>query len=215
MSGHGIGGNGGANHPNPVGNAVMGFNQFNHNANSIGYDLLRGWHGKSMSSGEMRDEVGKIMSTVQRRMEERTNTLMMMQMKLGQLRATRENDGIEYTNSMLRLRNTIMRLNEMVQNAEQGIPGGHNVQFAAPTEPQQPQPQPQPAPQQQQQQIPPQQPSQAPSSMDFCFSCGKAAAGGNALLLCGGCRIVAFCNRECQLESWPTHRLTCRPRPAQ
>ena len=213
MNSHGMGGGGGSG-TNPLGPVMLGFNQFNQNNNSIGYDLLRGWHGKELNSGEMREEVSKVMSTVQKRMEERTNTLMMMQMKLGQLRATRENDGIEYTNSMLGLRSTIMKLNEMVQAAEQGLPAdalrqpnqvtgsSAGIQFAAPTEPQQLPPQVQPQPSYQQPPQPPQN-QQPPSTMDFCFSCGKAAAGRNALLLCGGCRMVAFCNRECQLASWP------------
>uniref|UniRef100_M4B7I7 MYND-type domain-containing protein n=1 Tax=Hyaloperonospora arabidopsidis (strain Emoy2) TaxID=559515 RepID=M4B7I7_HYAAE len=38
-----------------------------------------------------------------------------------------------------------------------------------------------------------------------CLSCGKADAKSR----CGGCRRVHFCDRECQRQSWRSHRVKC------
>ncbi|KAG7388450.1 hypothetical protein PHYPSEUDO_012511 [Phytophthora pseudosyringae] len=42
-----------------------------------------------------------------------------------------------------------------------------------------------------------------------CLSCGSADAKNR----CGGCRRVYFCGRDCQRQSWPSHRPTCVQSP--
>ena len=38
-----------------------------------------------------------------------------------------------------------------------------------------------------------------------CATCGKSGAGQ----LCGACKTVRYCNKDCQLKHWPTHYLGC------
>lgn len=42
----------------------------------------------------------------------------------------------------------------------------------------------------------------------FCASCGKDADGGK-LLRCSGCKLVEYCNRDCQKADWPVHKRVC------
>ncbi|EGZ21776.1 hypothetical protein PHYSODRAFT_247497 [Phytophthora sojae] len=44
-----------------------------------------------------------------------------------------------------------------------------------------------------------------------CLSCGTADAKNR----CGGCRRVYFCGRDCQRQSWPSHRPECLQSQAQ
>lgn len=54
-------------------------------------------------------------------------------------------------------------------------------------------------------------PAATPSGTDKCARCDKKqAAGGGALLKCGGCRSVAYCSKECQRESWKAHKNVCK-----
>ncbi|KAG6610860.1 mynd finger domain containing protein [Phytophthora cinnamomi] len=45
----------------------------------------------------------------------------------------------------------------------------------------------------------------ATSTTKSCLSCGAADAKNR----CGGCRRVFFCGRDCQRQSWPSHRPEC------
>lgn len=38
--------------------------------------------------------------------------------------------------------------------------------------------------------------------------CGKPAHK-----LCGGCEVVRYCSRECQVLDWPQHKKICKARP--
>jgi hypothetical protein len=41
-----------------------------------------------------------------------------------------------------------------------------------------------------------------------CAGCGKAREGN---LACGGCGVVMYCGRDCQVEHWKTkHKLQCK-----
>ncbi|OQR92972.1 hypothetical protein ACHHYP_03002 [Achlya hypogyna] len=46
--------------------------------------------------------------------------------------------------------------------------------------------------------------------MPVCYFCQAPFARCR----CGQCRQVYFCNRECQIGAWPTHRPECHPAPA-
>ena len=41
----------------------------------------------------------------------------------------------------------------------------------------------------------------------FCASCGKALDKPSS---CGGCVVVNYCSRDCQVESWNQHKLVCK-----
>lgn len=55
-----------------------------------------------------------------------------------------------------------------------------------------------------------------------CHNCGSTSRRGSGDIVCGvdiagsklqvcsGCGLVAYCSRECQKESWPTHKKHCR-----
>eukprot|EP01061_Rhynchopus_euleeides_P011532 TRINITY_DN21094_c0_g1_i1.p1 TRINITY_DN21094_c0_g1~~TRINITY_DN21094_c0_g1_i1.p1 ORF type:complete len:219 (+),score=59.49 TRINITY_DN21094_c0_g1_i1:2-658(+) len=51
-------------------------------------------------------------------------------------------------------------------------------------------------------------PPEAKSQLDYCHNCMRSAHEKN-LLLCGGCRNAAFCDRQCQMDAWPKHRTVC------
>jgi splicing suppressor protein 51 len=42
-----------------------------------------------------------------------------------------------------------------------------------------------------------------------CASCTKTDAH---LLLCSGCRLVSYCNKNCQKAHWKTHKPSCAPK---
>ena len=44
------------------------------------------------------------------------------------------------------------------------------------------------------------------SPRNFCAECGVTAG----LSLCAGCREVAYCCRQHQLDNWPSHKVTCK-----
>jgi len=49
-----------------------------------------------------------------------------------------------------------------------------------------------------------------------CAHCGKVEeAGSNKLKACTACKLVKYCNRECQIAHRPQHKKACRKRAAQ
>lgn len=42
----------------------------------------------------------------------------------------------------------------------------------------------------------------------FCASCGRESQG-TKLLRCTGCKLVEYCNRDCQKADWPFHKRSC------
>jgi hypothetical protein len=51
----------------------------------------------------------------------------------------------------------------------------------------------------------------AAAGMDECRVCGrdKARNGTSGLLICGRCRRIKYCSRECQREDWKEHKKWC------
>jgi hypothetical protein len=45
-------------------------------------------------------------------------------------------------------------------------------------------------------------------TVEGCSYCDKVSSG-KALPRCGKCRSVLYCNAECQLADWPSHKLKC------
>lgn len=43
----------------------------------------------------------------------------------------------------------------------------------------------------------------------LCHFCGQSPPQGRPL--CGRCKLIYYCNADCQKADWLTHRLTCRP----
>ena len=44
-------------------------------------------------------------------------------------------------------------------------------------------------------------------------SCAAPGCSGPGRLRCGGCRLVAYCGKECQKAAWKRHRPACRRAP--
>lgn len=42
----------------------------------------------------------------------------------------------------------------------------------------------------------------------YCSSCGRNSRGSK-LLRCTGCKLVEYCNRDCQKADWPSHKRSC------
>ena len=49
--------------------------------------------------------------------------------------------------------------------------------------------------------------------IDVCANCGKG--GGNRLKSCTACKLVKYCNRDCQIAHRSKHKKACRKRAAE
>src|SRR5210317_2629953 len=47
----------------------------------------------------------------------------------------------------------------------------------------------------------------------FCANCGKGE--GCELKCCTGCKMVKYCNRDCQIAHRPQHKRACKKRAAE
>jgi len=52
-------------------------------------------------------------------------------------------------------------------------------------------------------------------SADICANCGKCEEGSNSLKACTACKMVKYCNRECQIAHRPQHKRECKKRAAE
>ena len=52
-------------------------------------------------------------------------------------------------------------------------------------------------------------------STSLCANCGKGEEAGINLKACTACRLVKYCNRECQIAHRPQHKKACKKRAAE
>ena len=50
---------------------------------------------------------------------------------------------------------------------------------------------------------------------DICANCGKGEDGNTNLKACTACKMVKYCNRECQIAHRSQHKKECRRRAAE
>ena len=55
--------------------------------------------------------------------------------------------------------------------------------------------------------LPPGAPANAVREANPCVVCGKANSRA-----CGGCKLTAYCDRDCQKKDWPQHKAMCKAR---
>jgi len=48
-----------------------------------------------------------------------------------------------------------------------------------------------------------------------CANCGKGEENSGDLKVCAACKMVKYCNRECQLAHHPQHKQECKKRAAE
>ena len=53
------------------------------------------------------------------------------------------------------------------------------------------------------------------STSNTCANCGKGEENSGDLKACTACKLVKYCNRECQIAHRPQHKKTCRKRAAE
>ncbi|KAI1782822.1 hypothetical protein LXA43DRAFT_904786 [Ganoderma leucocontextum] len=47
---------------------------------------------------------------------------------------------------------------------------------------------------------------------DWCETAARPGSGVDRLKKCGGCSVVLYCSKACQVQAWPTHKHMCRSR---
>jgi hypothetical protein len=52
-------------------------------------------------------------------------------------------------------------------------------------------------------------------SSDICANCGKGEESSNSLKACTACKMVKYCNRECQIAHRSQHKKACKKRAAE
>ena len=50
---------------------------------------------------------------------------------------------------------------------------------------------------------------------NICANCGKGEESSNSLKKCTACKLVKYCNRECQVAHRPQHKKACKKRTAE
>ena len=50
---------------------------------------------------------------------------------------------------------------------------------------------------------------------DICANCGKGEESSNGLKACTACKLVKYCNRDCQIAHRPQHKKACKKRAAE
>src|SRR5210317_1523447 len=51
--------------------------------------------------------------------------------------------------------------------------------------------------------------------MTTCANCGKGEENSGDLKACTACKLVKYCNRECQIAHRPLHKKACKKRAAE
>ena len=58
-------------------------------------------------------------------------------------------------------------------------------------------------------------PPPPPSIDSVCANCGKGEESGDSLKACTACKLVKYCNRECQIAHRPQHKKACKKRAVE
>ena len=53
------------------------------------------------------------------------------------------------------------------------------------------------------------------NDISICANCGKSEEESHKLKHCNACKLVKYCNRECQVAHRPQHKKVCRKRAAE
>ena len=53
------------------------------------------------------------------------------------------------------------------------------------------------------------------NSMLVCANCGKGEECAGDLKSCTACKMVKYCNRDCQIAHRPQHKKACKKRVAE
>ena len=54
------------------------------------------------------------------------------------------------------------------------------------------------------------------TTVSYCADCGKEEVEGiTSLKACKSCKLVKYCNVNCQKNHWPTHKKACKKRSAE
>ncbi len=53
------------------------------------------------------------------------------------------------------------------------------------------------------------------NDVSVCANCGKGEEGSASLKACTACKLVKYCNRECQIAHRPQHKKECKKRAAE
>ena len=53
------------------------------------------------------------------------------------------------------------------------------------------------------------------NNSNICANCGKGEEGSASLKACTACKMVKYCNRECQIAHRPQHKKQCKKRAAE
>ena len=51
--------------------------------------------------------------------------------------------------------------------------------------------------------------------LSVCANCGKGEEESDKLKACTACKMVKYCNRECQIAHRPQHKKECKKRAAE
>ena len=57
--------------------------------------------------------------------------------------------------------------------------------------------------------------SSATTIIKCCANCGKGEEGAGDLKECTACKLVKYCNRDCQIAHRPQHKKACKKRAAE
>jgi len=55
----------------------------------------------------------------------------------------------------------------------------------------------------------------AVDSLSMCANCGKSEENSGDLKACNACKMVKYCNRDCQIAHRPQHKNACKKRAAE
>ena len=57
--------------------------------------------------------------------------------------------------------------------------------------------------------------SSTADTITLCANCGKGEESSGDLKFCNACKLVKYCNRDCQIAHRPQHKKACKKRAAE